>query len=146
MCYLFFLVFCFKQKTAYEMRISDWSSDVCSSDLPAAGQHLEAFRRAGPLDDFNRPFADLAQRLPELVASIAAIGEDMPQPREAMDDFRQYEWCAVAVLAVGRVDYGMTEMADVICEVVALASLGLCRKSVGYGTRVSVLVSVGVRR
>src|SRR3546814_1611022 len=26
-------VFCFKQKTAYELRISDWSSDVCSSDL-----------------------------------------------------------------------------------------------------------------
>src|SRR3546814_2693000 len=29
------LIFFFKQKTAYEMRISDWSSDVCSSDLPA---------------------------------------------------------------------------------------------------------------
>src|SRR3546814_3279854 len=29
MCFFFF----FKQKTAYEMRISDWSSDVCSSDL-----------------------------------------------------------------------------------------------------------------
>src|SRR3546814_8424835 len=28
--------FFFKQKTAYEMRISDWSSDVCSSDLPMA--------------------------------------------------------------------------------------------------------------
>src|SRR3546814_2936096 len=28
-------IFFFKQKTAYEMRISDWSSDVCSSDLPA---------------------------------------------------------------------------------------------------------------
>src|SRR3546814_17684960 len=28
------LIFFFKQKTAYEMRISDWSSDVCSSDLP----------------------------------------------------------------------------------------------------------------
>src|SRR3546814_18406817 len=28
------VVFFFKQKTAYEMRISDWSSDVCSSDLP----------------------------------------------------------------------------------------------------------------
>src|SRR3546814_6045416 len=27
------MIFCFKQKTAYEMRISDWSSDVCSSDL-----------------------------------------------------------------------------------------------------------------
>src|SRR3546814_8594022 len=29
----FAFFFCFKQKTAYEMRISDWSSDVCSSDL-----------------------------------------------------------------------------------------------------------------
>src|SRR3546814_3672024 len=34
------LFFFFKQKTAYEMRISDWSSDVCSSDLEEAG--LEA--------------------------------------------------------------------------------------------------------
>src|SRR3546814_10769089 len=33
MYYVFFVVFFFKQKTAYEMRISDWSSDVCSSDL-----------------------------------------------------------------------------------------------------------------
>src|SRR3546814_5865926 len=32
MCVIFF-VFFFKQKTSYEMRISDWSSDVCSSDL-----------------------------------------------------------------------------------------------------------------
>src|SRR3546814_3102887 len=31
-CSIFFFFF-FKQKTAYEMRISDWSSDVCSSDL-----------------------------------------------------------------------------------------------------------------
>src|SRR3546814_8717334 len=28
------VIFFFKQKTAYEMRISDWSSDMCSSDLP----------------------------------------------------------------------------------------------------------------
>src|SRR3546814_4927579 len=32
-CYLMIVFFFFKQKTAYEMRISDWSSDVCSSDL-----------------------------------------------------------------------------------------------------------------
>src|SRR3546814_18769821 len=31
------MVVFFKQKTAYEMRISDWSSDVCSSDLEAGG-------------------------------------------------------------------------------------------------------------
>src|SRR3546814_16081445 len=42
-----FFVFFFKQKTAYEMRISDWSSDVCSSDLSTS--------------------------LPELVTSIAAF-------------------------------------------------------------------------
>src|SRR3546814_5596919 len=34
--YNVFIFFFFKQKTAYEMRISDWSSDVCSSDLPNA--------------------------------------------------------------------------------------------------------------
>src|SRR3546814_13325139 len=34
--YMMFLFFFFKQKTAYEMRISDWSSDVCSSDLARA--------------------------------------------------------------------------------------------------------------
>src|SRR3546814_7228359 len=36
------VLFFFKQKTAYEMRISDWSSDVCSSDL---GAHLPPVRR-----------------------------------------------------------------------------------------------------
>src|SRR3546814_2876324 len=35
-------VFFFKQKTAYEMRISDWSSDVCSSDLVATGRRAQA--------------------------------------------------------------------------------------------------------
>src|SRR3546814_5720193 len=33
MCFCLFFFFFFKQKTAYELRISDWSSDVCSSDL-----------------------------------------------------------------------------------------------------------------
>src|SRR3546814_3364223 len=40
-CFVFF--FFFKQKTAYEMRISDWSSDVCSSDL-ILGQHHRQLR------------------------------------------------------------------------------------------------------
>src|SRR3546814_15511172 len=39
--YVFF--FFFKQKTAYEMRISDWSSDVCSSDLPKLGEAVCAW-------------------------------------------------------------------------------------------------------
>src|SRR3546814_9305143 len=40
--YLWFCFFFFKQKTAYEMRISDWSLDVCSSDLPAVLANAEA--------------------------------------------------------------------------------------------------------
>src|SRR3546814_4240853 len=40
-------VFFFKQKTAYEMRISDWSSDVCSSDLAGNGD-FGIGRRDGP--------------------------------------------------------------------------------------------------
>src|SRR3546814_3165566 len=48
------MVFFYKQKTAYEMRISDWSSDVCSSDL--------GFRRrlGGVLDEVEE---DLEQRI-----------------------------------------------------------------------------------
>src|SRR3546814_6218503 len=43
----FSLFFFFKQKTAYEMRISDWSSDVCSSDLPiGADLGIEDLRHA----------------------------------------------------------------------------------------------------
>src|SRR3546814_1676530 len=41
-CYFFF----FKQKTAYEMRISDWSSDVCSSDLESELRELRVVELA----------------------------------------------------------------------------------------------------
>src|SRR3546814_15320245 len=52
-------IFFFKQKTAYEMRISDWSSDVCSSDLLArrrrvvviAHYRLKVFKRNGLLEN-----------------------------------------------------------------------------------------------
>src|SRR3546814_3936070 len=79
--FLFLLFFFFKQKTAYEMRISDWSSDVCSSDLGysdpevkaiAAGFQVpgtdpntgeDAMRPGTPTDYFPSPFAnDIAAR------------------------------------------------------------------------------------
>src|SRR3546814_1267538 len=41
-CFFFF----FKQKTAYEMRISDWSADVCSSDLPTMDPPTHTNHRA----------------------------------------------------------------------------------------------------
>src|SRR3546814_18463189 len=45
---LFF--FFFKQKTAYEMRISDWSSDVCSSDLLSSRPSEQREREPGSID------------------------------------------------------------------------------------------------
>src|SRR3546814_9720538 len=45
---MFILVFCFKPKTAYELRISDWSSDVCSSDLVVRRPIYCCLRRLGP--------------------------------------------------------------------------------------------------
>src|SRR3546814_4651066 len=47
-----FFFFFFKQKTAYEMRISDWSSDVCSSDLVGLGHDVDlaAGQLAGETD------------------------------------------------------------------------------------------------
>src|SRR3546814_2307620 len=45
-CEYFVEFFFFKQKTAYEMRISDWSSDVCSSDLAWRACHVHRSRCA----------------------------------------------------------------------------------------------------
>src|SRR3546814_7632178 len=47
MCCVYMCFFFFKQKTAYEMRISDWSSDVCSSDLRRV-QGVAASTEGGP--------------------------------------------------------------------------------------------------
>src|SRR3546814_7221544 len=52
--YVMFVLFFFKQKTAYEMRISDWSSDVCSSDLLLADGGL-ATTEAGHGEQWDRP-------------------------------------------------------------------------------------------
>src|SRR3546814_4407569 len=64
-CLLFFF---FKQKTAYEMRISDWSSDVCSSDLQHERQRLPAEPAADRRDQLG-----IAAAHP-LAAAQATIG------------------------------------------------------------------------
>src|SRR3546814_4221265 len=61
------MFFFFKQKTAYEMRISDWSSDVCSSDLFASD---EAVAPVAPVlmpgSEFHRLWGgDEAPRFPD---------------------------------------------------------------------------------
>src|SRR3546814_4387042 len=72
------MFFCFKQKTAYEMRISDWSSDVCSSDL--VPDHVGLYSRAVPaaarrpswLADIPRDAGDGTGAAPRELAGGAA--------------------------------------------------------------------------
>src|SRR3546814_19654680 len=72
-------VFLFKQKTAYEMRISDWSSDVCSSDLATtSAPPLGRSRRALLHREDSRAAADLLLRSPARGAAAAALA---PEPR-----------------------------------------------------------------
>src|SRR3546814_9202996 len=86
MCFFFF----FKQKTAYEMRISDWSSDVCSSDLPGSGSWMERLMGA-PLSGgirYNGPagtlfsFAGLSdQTLSGAIGVAADFSGRLPSPQ-----------------------------------------------------------------
>src|SRR3546814_17767351 len=63
MCLFLFLFFFFKQKTAYEMRISDWSSDVCSSDLGFYGI-LVISRRDRPHESDKSRYAASRRHFP----------------------------------------------------------------------------------
>src|SRR3546814_8151267 len=76
----------FKQKTAYEWRISDWSSDVCSSDLLLLGleqriEGMEEFFLRGvlageELDVVDEQRVDRAEAQLELVHALGAQGLD----------------------------------------------------------------------
>src|SRR3546814_3725808 len=60
--------FFFKQKTAYEMRISDWSSDVCSSDLV---QIAQKGRQVVDVPGPHQPFSRTARTEPDEVGQTA---------------------------------------------------------------------------
>src|SRR3546814_7133077 len=67
--FLLCMFFFFKQKTAYEMRISDWSSDVCSSDLSfrvPGKRFVDGFEPTLPVEKFRQMiFGDIIQRRSE---------------------------------------------------------------------------------
>src|SRR3546814_14570411 len=71
------MLFFFKQKTAYEMRISDWSSDVCSSDLlrlvaADLGGHRVDEERHVVVDDLDHAVL----RFPAILGRIGIVGAD----------------------------------------------------------------------
>src|SRR3546814_10847213 len=92
-----YIIFFFKQKTAYELRISDWSSDVCSSDLAVKTVDVDRRRRA-PIHPGRLEFRRQPRRLGQpdrggvvsrhveedrLVAGIAAQRRQQENGREA---------------------------------------------------------------
>src|SRR3546814_3897534 len=83
------VVFFFKQKTAYEMRISDWSSDVCSSDL-ALGNWTGLFRsgekvRLRFINGSAMTYFDV--RIPGLKMTVVAADGQYVHP-VTVDEFR----------------------------------------------------------
>src|SRR3546814_4715196 len=70
----------FKHKTAYEMRISDWSSDVCSSDLRMSADDAERAAKEldlgiGAINSWTRAIdRAAAQNQPATVMLLAAVG------------------------------------------------------------------------
>src|SRR3546814_10239896 len=77
-------VFFFKQKTAYEMRISDWSSDVCSSDLRVWPAAEEQGSQAGlPCGSHKRPqFCQHPERSGQADACVRILRCSTARPEE----------------------------------------------------------------
>src|SRR3546814_18077442 len=84
-----FRIFFFKQKTAYEMRISDWSSDVCSSDLPSLGRlspiSSKASIRIGPIIDRSRLCGCAIHRKKSLFRSHETTPKHIGRNKERVD-------------------------------------------------------------
>src|SRR3546814_10253652 len=81
-----YFCFFFKQKTAYEMRISDWSSDVCSSDLinlVALNAAIEA-ARAG---EAGRSFAVVADEVKQLAEKTTLTTGEIETITQTMGEF-----------------------------------------------------------
>src|SRR3546814_2909393 len=88
---VFVFVF-FKQKTAYEMRISDWSSDVCSSDLAdvgvvAARADVEQQLLAG-IVEHRRDHRDVRQVGAAVVGGVQRVDVTRPHGRPVLADHR----------------------------------------------------------
>src|SRR3546814_1613996 len=91
------IVFFFKQKTAYEMRISDWSSDVCSSDLEKSDngewriEPVELFRVWPPVNGVQQPLQPniTDSDTPGLQAENRLLREQVAELREERNAWRE---------------------------------------------------------
>src|SRR3546814_8638000 len=85
---MFYWLFFFKQKTAYEMRISDWSSDVCSSDLGMQARLRDDLTRKAHLAALGGAVAKINHDLRGILSSALLVSDrlessDDPEVRRA---------------------------------------------------------------
>src|SRR3546814_7338538 len=91
-----FVFFFFKQKTAYDMRISDWSSDVCSSDLLLGGSF-------NPAHGGHRAISLFAMGALELDELWWLVSPGNPlKPKEGMAPIKQRLASACRMAKIGR--------------------------------------------
>src|SRR3546814_10779494 len=84
---MLFFFFFFKQKTAYEMRISDWSSDVCSSDLSMAPIAAVAAARDRGRDELGADALVVEHEVAaEILMLVAGQHDIILEPRHARQD------------------------------------------------------------
>src|SRR3546814_20619988 len=121
--YVLFIFF-FKQKTAYEMRISDWSLDVCSSDLEHERCQPGALRNAGAADRERDPDVFLVGRC--LADELAMLAH-------------------VPAVVGGVHDVGVVELAGLAQRRDHAGKEGIDRRQHGEGAAV-VLVGAGIGR
>src|SRR3546814_6842386 len=96
-----FIFFFFKQKTAYEMRISDWSSDVCSSDLdhaeeaggvaPRPSHGRQAQQVLEGEDDGEHPFGEAQRLVPARLQRRNAVQQHHRHAGQDAQDQQQVE-------------------------------------------------------
>src|SRR3546814_2693084 len=102
--YLLYFFF-FKQKTAYEMRISDWSSDVCSSDLNNPLHH--AWPMSTPAKNARPPRRNKPHPSPAL-----------HRPRPAPPDLHRTEDCTAAGGQPPESEIGRASCRERVCQYV----------------------------
>src|SRR3546814_14513811 len=138
-------VFCFffKQRTAYELRISDWSSDVCSSDLKLDIGRLARFGLGrevgdGALEPLRKPVTFSLER-PRLPAGEKPADKTADGEGNESDNKR----CSIHKRNIGRTPpFWLAKNARALSRRVSFVA----RKSVVSGKSVSVRLDLGGRR
>src|SRR3546814_3376012 len=98
--------FLFEQKTAYEMRISDWSSDVCSSDLT-----YENFsEKTG--DDFDKEYID------QMVKDHRDVIDDFEEEAREGNDPEIKSWASGKLTTLRHHQIGRASCRESVCQYV----------------------------